>query len=391
MEPDKSQIPNVENDTKFNYFLTQRRLKPQTIARYTRELTLYSESTGKSLSDLIQESRDEQINVPWMSDRQLPQQLNQFIMFMESREYSPLRIQNALRIVRTFYNEFEIILPKTKYKAEPKNFHQSVDDLPGHTDIRTAMNLSNLKWKSIISLMASSGLSMIDVRELKVSDFLSAIGADASGDIPQKDEVSTDKIPCWKLLRVKTGNPFVTFSTPESCHLILEYLHQHPPDGSDEYLFRSRQGTQLFSSQFQNQFANINRSAGWEKVGYTWYFTTKTLRKFFANTMGGLKIPHRDIRIMMGHKVDIVTQSYFKQNIPTLLESYKDAMPALTFFDQVQIVETEVDITKNPEFIKMRDELNYLKRMEEGRNKMMQRDQAAANRAWEERQRKKKN
>jgi integrase len=348
----------VDEDPKFQIFLKRKKRKEQTIARYTRELTLYSESTGMSLSKLIAEARDEQLDPdkPWMDDRQLEPHLLNFIQFMESRNYSPLRIQNAIRIIRSFYKNFQIVLPDTPYKAEPKNFHQEADDLPGKHDIKTAMNLSNLKWRGIISLMASSGLSMVDVRELKVSDFLKGLGVDDPSHIPQISEVG-DRIPCLKLVRVKTTHPFVTFCSTESRDLILTYLQLHPPENENDYLFRSNKGTKLFSSQFQHQFAFINKAAGWNKTGYTWYFTTRTLRKYFANTLEGL-IPHRDIRRMMGHKQDDVTQSYFKQHIPTLLESYKKGMPELTFIERATTVEK--DLTKYPEYIQMQEEIHRL-------------------------------
>ncbi|MGZ7068221.1 MAG: hypothetical protein ACXVHT_07970 [Methanobacterium sp.] len=42
---------------------------------------------------------------------------------------------------------------------------------------------------------------------------------------------------------------------------------------------------------------------------------------------------------MMGHTQDRVTQSYFKLDINTLRESYKNAITSLTFIEKVEVLE----------------------------------------------------
>jgi integrase len=357
----------IKTDPKFEYFLDNRKngeLAEQTISRYTRELFLYSESTGMTPSELIAQARQEQVDKPWIDDRQLPYHLKKFTKFMEGRKYAPLRIQNALGIVRTFYKSFQINLPETGYKAEASDFHVEVDDLPGFNDIRTAMSLSNTKWRGIISLMASSSMNMIDVRHLTVADFLKAIAEIPKNDafhIPLRSNIGEDKIAVWKRIRHKSGVPYLTFSSPESVHFILDYLLEHPPDSPDDYLFRSRNGTQLFSSTFQHYFQKINEKAGWEKAGYTNYFTTKTLRKYFANTLEELEVPHRYIRIMMGQKQELVTQSYFKSNMKALLKAYKKSLKNLTFLEKVNVVEKEGEISKS-DYMILQNRIKLLER-----------------------------
>ena len=101
----------IREDPKYKYFINTRQLADQTINRYTRELTLYTESTGLSPSELIEEARHEQINKPWMDERQLPLHLAEHINFMEDKDYAPYRIRIALNIIRTFYKEFSVHLP----------------------------------------------------------------------------------------------------------------------------------------------------------------------------------------------------------------------------------------------------------------------------------------
>jgi integrase len=397
---------SIKDDPKFNYFIQNRRLKPETIRRYTYELELYSESTSMKPEELIDEARKEQKEKEYMDERQLLPHLTNHINFMESKKYAPYRIKTSLKIIRSFYNQFEIILPKTPYKGEPSTFYLNVDELPGYEDIRKALTVSNIKYRAMITLMASSAMNIKDVRFLKVHEFIEAIkdgykpretGTNDSFHIPQRDEVDDETIGVWRRRREKTGVPHVTFSTPESIHLILDYLHQYQPESMDDYLFRSQDNPQNLeranpnkqcsSGSFQKYFIKINEAMGWEKKGYSHYFTSSSLRKFFSNTLQRLGIRDQFIRIMMGHKLDNVEQSYFKIDVKAMKDEYKNAVESLTFF---KVIPTEVDITKNPEFIKMRDELNYLKRMEEGRKQIARNIQVGTDMAWEERQRKKK-
>jgi acyl carrier protein len=356
---------NISIDPRFKYFLNNRELKDETIKRYTRELVLYCESTGLSPTELIMEARNEQVKHPWINDRNLPSHLTNYISFMESRNYAPYRIKNAVNIIRTFYNEFDIQLPQTKYKGEPASSNSNIDDLPGYDDIRKAITLSNIKYRAIISLMTSSAMSVKDIRFIRVAEFLEAIGIkpeEQSGNdyliIPQNTEIDENRVAIWQRRSDKSLLFHVTFSTPESIHFILDYLNKYPPESPDDFLFRSQRNPTKPSSDraFQKYFQKINQEAGWKKNGYTHYFTTKTLRKYFRNTLERLKIPHLHIRIMMGHNVKDV-------NIESLKESYKSAIPSLTFLEKVNILEKEIDITTNPEYIKLLEKVNTLEKM----------------------------
>ncbi|MGZ7068954.1 MAG: hypothetical protein ACXVHT_11670 [Methanobacterium sp.] len=356
---------NISIDPRFKYFLKTRELKEQTIKRYTRELVLYSESTGLPPNELIIEARNEQVKHPWMNDRKLPTHLTNHISFMESRNYAPYRIKNAMNIIRTFYKEFDIQLPKTKYKGEPASFYTNIDDLPGYEDIRKAITLSNIKYRAIISLMASSAMSVKDIRSIQVSEFLEALGikpeeksVNGSLYIPKNTEIDENRVAIWQRRKEKSLIQHVTFSSPESIHFILDYLGKYPPESTNDFLFRSQRNISKPSSDraFQKYFQKINQAAGWKKKGYSHYFTTRMLRKYFINTMEQLKIPHRYIKIMMGNKVENV-------DIEVLEENYKIAVPSLTFLEKANVLQKEIDITTNPEYIKLLDKVNALEKI----------------------------
>jgi hypothetical protein len=83
--------------------------------------------------------------------------------------------------------------------------------------------------------MFSSGISLGDVLNLKVSDFLNAINIPQEqhhiNKLPAREinNFSKDIVPMWHIQRIKSGTSHVTFNTPETTRKIIEYLKEHPP------------------------------------------------------------------------------------------------------------------------------------------------------------------
>jgi hypothetical protein len=110
---------------------------------------------------------------------------------MEEKDYSPVNIKNRITTVRTFYNEFEIQLPKQKNKSIKQI--QRLEDLPGKDDIIHALKFADLKYQSIILLMACSGMGESEICNLKYSDFLKSIETYVN-DTSDIEEIETNRI-----------------------------------------------------------------------------------------------------------------------------------------------------------------------------------------------------
>ena len=63
--------------------------------------------------------------------------------------------------VRSFYSEFEIEIPKIRLKHENTKRMITTDDIVGKKHILRALEHCNLKYKSIILLMSSSGMGRL--------------------------------------------------------------------------------------------------------------------------------------------------------------------------------------------------------------------------------------
>jgi integrase len=145
-----------------------------------------------------------------------------------TNDYSPQKIEDIIITVRGFYSYYDIDLPKRMYHAPVPDLQNEA--IPSKQDINKALNNCNTKYQTIILLMSSSGISLGDVLNLKVSDFLNAI------NVPQEqhkinrlksmaiNDFCKDMVPMWHIQRIKSGTSHITFNTPETTRKILDYL-----------------------------------------------------------------------------------------------------------------------------------------------------------------------
>jgi len=162
-------------------------------------------------------------------------------------------------------------LPKRTYHAPIPDLQKEA--IPSKEDVKKALSYCNTKYQAIILLMSSSGISLGDVLNLKISDFLNAI------NIPQKqhhinklnnitvNDFCKDMVPIWHIQRIKSDTFHITFNTPETTRKILDYLNEHPPKNVDDTLFRGKTGKGLRSDVFQRFLRKLNIECEWGYIG----------------------------------------------------------------------------------------------------------------------------
>jgi integrase len=252
-----------------------------------------------------------------------------------SRNYSPQKIEYIITTIRGFYAYYEIELPKRTYHAPIPDLQKEA--IPTKEDVKKALRNCNTKYQAIILLMSSSGISLGDVLNLKVSDFLDAM------NIPQEQhninklntivvkDFCKDVVPMWHIQRIKSGPSHVTFNTPETTRKILDYLNEQPPKNMDEPLFRGKTGKGLRSDVFQRFLRKLNIECEWGYVGRQIFFHSHNLRKIFANKLEEAGMPHHYISQLMGHRKDPLTRTYFSTPNEKLREEYHKFMPQFEF------------------------------------------------------------
>jgi hypothetical protein len=97
--------------------------------------------------------------------------MTDFREILESQKLAPLTVKKRLTAVKSFYKNYNILIPvlprsTTKAKAELKR-----KQLPTKEELQEALMVCNPLEKALLLVGVSSGLSAIDICNLKISDF----------------------------------------------------------------------------------------------------------------------------------------------------------------------------------------------------------------------------
>lgn len=370
---------NIKEDPHLIDFLENRNLKPATIDQYTKQLTQYCKYTGLTPTQLIEEAEYEEEERIRMKNRKIKKHIQQYIQHLKKENKSPNYITNSIGTIKTFYREFEIELPHIRCNIRDEDKLITIKDIPTKDDIKKALKYANLKYKAVIKLMMSSGMGSAEVRHLTIDDYLKAhkimdynpLHIDETIHKLQQKE---NNIPIWSIRRIKTGMPYVTFSSPESNHAINEYLEdrfdKQEITSKNDILFSGNDGNITNVKSFSTYFGRLNDTAGLGFYGRQRFFRSHSLRKFFASTLKNNKFDSLDAEWLIGHKVGKITDAYIKPDIYRLKKDYIDVLPYLSIEDvKTRTIESdevkEIKETHRNEIEEMKKEIGPLFRIAE--------------------------
>lgn len=338
----------VENESKFQKLCLVRKLEPATIRLYKYALQRYCDFTNMTLDGLINEAWDEEDSDISYRRRKINSYLNNFELYLDRLDLAQSSKNQIMMLVKAFYNEFDVQLPRNKRrKSKRARLPETIENLPTMEEIRRFMDYCNNVYKSIILMGLSSGMGRAEISSLTFKHFYDAIPLKRyPKDIPElidKIKEKGDFLPFWSIVRVKTGHPYFTFSSPESVDRIIMYLedlHHKYPDYNplpEDNLFRSlNSNNPLTPNDIGGQYSYVNVRKGFRRVNNHYIVRSHTLRKFFATTLERNKVPHLTTRWLLGHTLDETTSAYFRADPEALREDYVEVLDQLTT-DNVQI------------------------------------------------------
>lgn len=352
MHSKKELSKNVENEPIFQEFCSNRELGKSSIRGYKYALQKYSDFTNKTLDELIEEAEDEMYDNVKFRKRKINSYLNGFKSHLEELGVARSSKNHIIMLVRSFYNEFDIQLPRLKRKKSRKaSIPETIEVLPTMDEIKKFMEYCNNVYKAIVLTGLSSGMSRAELSSLTFKHFYNAMELDKYPiDIPELIEKANPKVkrekafvPLWQIKRIKTDHPYFTFSSPESIDRIIVYLedlnYKFPdfkPNLNDK-LFRSlKTNNPLTTSDIGGMYVYINKKRGFRKNGAHYVIRPHSLRKLFASTLEKARVQHLTTRWLLGHSIDRTTSAYFKADPEALKEEYVEVLDQLTT-DKVQI------------------------------------------------------
>lgn len=384
------EVEKILKDGDLKDFVTHKDRPESTKRKYNGRIKEYCMFHNMLPSELLEEAEVEAKNSEIsFRKRKIRMRLLNYREHLKSKELADKTITDKISTVRTFYRYFQIDLPIGNNGSKRVQRLETDEDIPDREIIRESLKHANKKYRAIILLMASSGMGASEVRNLKYGDFIFAVKDYLK--LKRNDQYNVDEIieqlkDCencigvWKIIRVKTQNEYVTFSTPESIFYVLDYLKERvrigdPPESIDQFLFRSaehpqNQDRQLKERAFMKYFERLNKKMqlGKNKTQPKYaFFTSHQLRRFFATTLDGV-IPHDDIDRMEGHIKGQIDRAYFKTTVKKLKKSYMNGIEVLIINKAIVIDKTSEKVQELEDALKSKD-----KKMEDEVGKMAHR------------------
>ena len=176
----------MKNQNIIEQIAKSKNLKKRSIERYNVNLKEYSALNKLSLEELLIEAENEEDERIRMRNRKIYTRLEHYKETLQNgtyitkdgkeKPYKEHAISTKFNTVKGFYNFFNIEVPNISVKVSKRI--KDLNDIPSKKDVYNVItNLSNLKYKSIILLMFSSGMGSAEVGNLTGSDFVKATSA----------------------------------------------------------------------------------------------------------------------------------------------------------------------------------------------------------------------
>jgi len=365
-------ITELNQDSTVRAWLDNLKPKVNTKLAYVQAVSAYTENTCLTPKELIAEADKEESDQIRMRDRKIKGRLIGFRSYMIDRGLADFTIKGRMAGVRSFYQSFDIELPKLQGERRRARTKEENRGIPTKEDLQTVLKVCEPLEKAVVLTGISSGLSSVEIQNLTLSQFKSGY-----------DPVTG--ITTLKLQRTKTGVEFITFLSPEASTAILEYIDYRNRESkaatthrmkqllkqrtfSDQgYLFILRQIDESYLQNHdeetrklshiavQKMFRSISTKAK-QNTGKGLYNIVRShnMRKYFNSALLNAGCDSFHVEFFMGHELDNTRAAYFRAQPEKLKEIYKKYIPYLT-------IQKENSIADAPEFKSMTEEIQTLK------------------------------
>ncbi len=284
-------------------FIKDRNLSPSSIRNYTSAVRIYEKLNNKTLTELIDEAEREEIEKIRWKDRKIKKRLINYRSYLYKNRVETTAAK-YLTNIQTIYRHFEIelqTLPTFNSRQINKTKEIKFKDLPTKENIKDACKIADTTTELIILLIATSGLSKIEILNLTVDDFIKA---------------NRSEIPIFYLTRKKTGKEFFTFTTPKTALKITKHIKKHNLKRSDT-LFNITESTLTKNMQIINVELNLGKVNNYSR------FRCHMLRKYHAsNLLNNTSFTIDEIDTLQGRSKSKVHRCYFLNDEEKLKEKY---------------------------------------------------------------------
>jgi integrase len=245
----------------------------------------------------------------------------QYKEFLEAKgDLSDSSIKTMLKIVASFFsrNSLPLNLKRGDWETTKIQRVKKKEWIPSNAEIRRLYAHANLRDRALLLTLYHSGLSEIDVVNLRIEDLKGLY------ENPETEHYFIEKP------REKTGHMQATCLSFECVHDLKAMLQErdNPQEG---YLFVSttkKRGTKLKVRAIHEAMRNLVMKAFGEEKSKE--FKTKSLRSAYNSALLRANIQPQELKdVMMGHKRRGARASYSYDEL-TIKEAYSNAFQYLT-------------------------------------------------------------
>ena len=333
------------------WFINQS-LSESTQSLYSLGLRKYCDLIGMTLNELLDEAELEEETIPRLRNRKIDSYIPRFKKSLEEAGLSPQTIKVYVSAVKSFYKYYKIIIPDVSTDVNDICLEKNEGRLLTREDIRNMIEVSPIREKTIIYLMAMTGMSQAEVRQLTIKKILDAAGEELNKrietveDLFEHEKELENVVLSLLITREKVNYRYHSFIPPEVTRNIIYYLKERSYGRNEKIritnvrkeLFVSHSGNKLTKSNVSSNFNRIGKKLGFtaSEEGAYGFWRSHGLRKYFISTIINNTGDHVLADYLVGHKIDKTKRAYWKADPEKLKENYLSVMENLSI-DELKV------------------------------------------------------
>lgn len=333
------------------WFINQS-LSKSTQSLYSLGLKKYCNLIGMTLNELLDEAEQEEDSIPRLRNRKIDSYIPRFKKSLEDVGLAPQTIKVYVSAVKSFYKYHGVTIPDVKTDVNDICLEKNEGRLLTREDIKNMIEISPIREKTIIYLMAMTGMSQAEVRHLTVKKFLDAASEalhkkiDSVEDLFDYEKELENVILSLLITRKKVNYRYHSFIPPEVSRNIVYYLKERSYGRNKKIrisdvrkeLFVSHNGDKLTKSNVSSNFNRIGKKLGFaaSEEGAYGFWRSHGLRKYFISTIINETGDHVLADYLVGHKIDKTKRAYWKADPDKLKKNYIDVLEYLSI-DEIKI------------------------------------------------------
>lgn len=355
-------MKNEDDELLEKWFLI-RNISSGTQITYLNAVKLYKKLLGKSLTELLQEAKEENLSQIELMDRKVTLNLLRYKKFLIDDGKAPSTINLNFAAIKSFYKAFQIILPEIVMDKGDLGLEKNQGKRLKKKDILKMIGVASPRERALIYLMALSGMGQQEARNITIKVLLEsaseAIDVDMKclDDLYSHEELVLKEVLTLTIRREKVKYRHQTFSPPEVTRELINYLKERCYGRNEKIrvhsiydkIFVNKHGGELSRDSIVTNFRRTGQEAGFtkEKGSYA-FWRSHGMRKYFISKIINKTGEKIIADYMAGHKISEQDRTYWMANPDDLKKLYLRTLPLLSI-DNAKVRDVDSDELKTIE------------------------------------------